>query len=122
MTTKRTLNTRLGSVLRSSGFFIGGCMKAVERIVEHVLRHRAELSNFGRIAVEVYIAYILERVIEHFHSAIGSCLGRLIEKVSEEWESVTKEVFPGILEKIKKASAALLLKVKSLLTSLFRRG
>lgn|GEM_PF-1853757 len=50
---------------------------------------------------------------EHFHSAIGSCLGRLMEKVSEEWESVTKEIFPGILEKIKKMLATLF-PVKSL--------
>ncbi|HKN19078.1 MAG TPA: hypothetical protein VJW95_04710 [Dissulfurispiraceae bacterium] len=95
-------------------------MKAVERIVEHVLRHREELSNFGRIAVEVYIAYILERVIEHFHAVIGSCLGLLMEKVSENWEHVTEEVLPGILEKIKKTSAKLLLTAKSLLTSIFQ--
>ncbi len=96
-------------------------MKAVERVVEHALKHRAELANLGRIAAEVYIAYILERVIEHFHSAIGSCLGRLMEKMSEEWESVTREIFPCILEKIKKTLAALWLTTKSLLPSLFQR-
>jgi hypothetical protein len=89
-------------------------MKAVERVVGHVLSHREELSNFGRIAVEVYIAYVLERVIEHFHAAIGNCLGRLMEKVSKDWESVTEEVLPGILKKIKKALATLLATAKSL--------
>ncbi len=89
-------------------------MKAVERIVEHVLRHREELSNFGRIAVEVYIAYILERVIEHFHAAIGSCLGYLREKVSEDWEHVTEKVLPGILERINKALATQLQTAKAL--------
>ena len=89
-------------------------MKAVERVVEHVLSHRDELSNFGRIAVEVYIAYILERIIEHFHAAIGSCLGGLMEKVSEYREYVAGEVLPGILEKIKKTLATLLPTAKSL--------
>ena len=117
----KTLNPRVGSVLRSCGFFIGGCMKAVERVVEHVLSHQQELSNFGRIAVEVYIAYILERVIEHFHAAIGSCLGRLMAIVSEDWEYVAEEILPGILKKIKKMLAALFPTVKSLLTSLFQR-
>jgi|GEM_PF-3287841 len=106
-------------------------MKAVERVVEHLLRHREELSNFGRMAVEVYVAYILERVIEHFHAAIGSCLGRLMEKLSEFREYVAEEVLPRILEKIKKASATLLPTAKSLwekvcdflsrLISLFKR-
>ena len=96
-------------------------MKAVERIVEHVLRHREELSNFGRLAVEVYIAYILERVIEHFHTAIGSCLGRVMAKVSEYREYVTGDVFPGILKTIKRMPAALWLTAKSHLTFLFRR-
>ena len=89
-------------------------MKAVERVVEHVLSHREALSNFGKIAVEVYIAYILERAIEHFHAAIASSLGRLIEKASEDWEFVTREVLPDIVEKIKKTSAMLLPTAKSL--------
>ncbi len=78
-------------------------MKAVERVVGHILSHHEELSNFGRLAVEVYIAYILERVIEHFHVAIGRCFGYLREKVSEDVERVTEEVIPGMLEKIQKA-------------------
>jgi len=89
-------------------------MKAIERVVEHVLSHREELSNFGRIAVEVYIAYILERIIEHFHAAIGNCLIRLMEKVSEYREYVAGEVIPGIMEKIKKAFATPLPTPKSL--------
>ena len=96
-------------------------MKAVERVVGHILSHHEELSNFGRLAVEVYIAYILERVIEHFHVAIGRCLRYLREKVSEDWEHVTGEILPGILEKIKNTSATLLPKAKSLLTSSFQR-
>jgi len=83
-------------------------MKAVERVVEHVLSHREALSNFGKIAIEVYIAYILERLIEHFHAAIGNCLGRIMEKVSEDWESVIRQVLPDIVKKIKKALAMLL--------------
>ncbi len=107
-------------------------MKAVERVVEHIISHREELSNFGRIAVEVYIAYVLERVIEHMHEAVGSCLGRLMEKVGEYRESVTEDILPGILEKIKKTFAALLPTAKFLwekaseffhkLISLFQRA
>src|SRR5208283_1114655 len=89
-------------------------MKAVERVVGHILSHHEELSNFGRLAVEVYIAYILERVIEHFHAGIKICLVRLFEEVKKDWEAVTEEVLPGILEIIKKALAALLQTAKSL--------
>ncbi|MBF0557273.1 MAG: hypothetical protein HQL08_00680 [Nitrospirae bacterium] len=89
-------------------------MKAVERVVEEVLSHQEALSNFCRLAVEVYIAYILERVIEHSHAAVGSCLVRLAEKVSEYLEPVTEEVLPRILDKIKEALAALLQNAKSL--------
>ncbi len=94
-------------------------MKGVERVVEHVLSHREELSKVGRIAVEVYIAYILERIIEHFHAAIGRCFGRLIEKVKEEWEAMAEEVVPGILEKIKKVLAIQLTAAKTLWAKVF---
>ncbi len=89
-------------------------MKGVERVVEHVLNHREALLNFGRLAVEVYIAYILERLIEHFHAAIGTCLARLLEKVKKDWESVAEDVLPDILEKIKKAVAMMPQTAKSL--------
>lgn len=89
-------------------------MKAVERVVGHLLSHHEELSNFGRLAVEVYIAYLLERVIEHFHVAIGRCFGYLREKVSEGCKHLTNEVLPRILEKTKKASASLLPTAKSM--------
>ncbi|MGO9014258.1 MAG: hypothetical protein ACLQF0_04690 [Dissulfurispiraceae bacterium] len=82
-------------------------MKAVERVVGHILSHHEELSNFGRLAVEVYIAYILERVIEHFHVAIGRCFGYLRERISEGWVYVCDDILPGILEKIQKALATL---------------
>ncbi len=89
-------------------------MKGVERVVQQVLSHQEELSNFGRLAAEVYIAYILERVIEHFHTVIGVCLGRLAAKVKEEWEAVAGEVLPDILEKIKKLLGTVLQTAKSL--------
>ncbi len=89
-------------------------MKAVERVVGHILSHHEELSSFGRLAVEVYIAYVLERVIEHFHVAIGRCLGYFRGKVNEGWVYVSDEVLPGMLEKIKRAMATLLWTVKSL--------
>ena len=43
----------------------------IEQLVKDYRHHMHALESFGSLAMEVYIAYLLEKVAEHFHETIG---------------------------------------------------
>lgn len=74
-------------------------------LMEHVVKvyQHETLRNFGRIAVEVYIAYLLERLIEHFHEAIWKLLAMALRKMQYCRQAMATEVLPAILAQIQKS-------------------
>lgn len=43
----------------------------IEHLVKDFRYHQEELKGFLALAAEVYVAYLLERLIERFHEAIA---------------------------------------------------
>jgi len=80
----------------------------IEHIVKEYQHNQETLAGVCRFAFEVYIAYLLERAMEHFYDVLGRFLSKAREKVSERWEVLTEEVIPNVQAAIKRVSAKLL--------------
>jgi hypothetical protein len=46
----------------------------IEQLVKDYRHHMQALESFGSLAIEVYVAYLLEKAIERFHETIGKFL------------------------------------------------
>lgn len=77
----------------------------IERIVKEYHYHHETLGSFCRITLEVYFAYLFERLIEHFHETIWKLLKNLLWKVKECREVIAAEIIPGIVATVQMASA-----------------
>ncbi|MBF0506338.1 MAG: hypothetical protein HQL09_05830 [Nitrospirae bacterium] len=72
----------------------------IEQLVKDFRHHQQALESFGSLAVEVYIAYLLEKVIDHFH-----------EKIGRLFRDVWTKLIPTLIEKVKKIAQSLRKKV-----------
>ena len=84
----------------------------IEHLVKEYHHNQDALTNFGKFAVEVYIAYLLERLMENFHDAFGKCLAKAREKVLEGWSVLIGELIPNVRATIKRMSVKLLQAVR----------
>lgn len=92
----------------------------IEQLVKDFRHHQHALDSFGRLAVEVYAAYLLEKVIEHFHEKIG-CFFRIVRtRLMEGWQALNEDVIPTLQEKVKETAQFLRNKVNTLLRILQR--
>lgn len=88
----------------------------IEQLVKDYRHHMQALESFGTLAIEVYIAYLLERVIERFHETIAKLLfwGLVKEKMKEGWEALREDIIPNVAATIGKMPAMLLQSAKRL--------
>ncbi len=86
----------------------------IEQLVKDFRNHHQELASFAALAIEVYIAYLLEKLIERFHEAIAKILRLISGKIKEGWEVTTKDVITCGLATIRKMSTTLLQTAKGL--------
>ncbi len=82
----------------------GNVNHLIEQLVKDFRHHQQALESFGSLGVEVYMAYLLEKVIEHFH-----------EKIGRFFRLVWTKLIPTLIEKMKKTAQSLLKKVRTFL-------
>lgn len=76
----------------------------IEQLLKDYRHHMQALDSFGSLAIEVYIAYLLEKVIEHFHEAIAKFLIYIIPNVLVTTRKVTALVLQSakmLMEKVR---------------------
>lgn len=63
-------------------------MKLIEEIVHAYMTHRGHFHEVGRIGIEVYAAYVLEKMIDHFHEQIGKLLKKGLKHLAGKWSEL----------------------------------
>ena len=79
----------------------------IEHIVKECQQHREALGNVGKIALEVYIAYLLERLIDHFHEFLLNIFAKAARRVQVWRETAAGVLTAGLRAKAQWLSARL---------------